>query len=224
MKYYDLGYPVDPMKTNLTQNFGKAKNDWLQHQYETVLGIDGHNGQDWGTYNKPIMAMHDGIAEVYETKTGGKSIRVWDRETQKIMTFYCHLNDWLVKNGQKVEKGEDIGISGNTGTMCFGGHLHAGLYELTRSGKYIKNYNNGYKGAINPAPHQAIKFNENDLIKHQYEDKVFIIKNQKKFWLNSPESFEDFIGMPVSSAKINIVDSITHNFYEYGGQIGRRLI
>jgi murein DD-endopeptidase MepM/ murein hydrolase activator NlpD len=224
MTYYDLGYPVDPLTTNFTQGFGPAKNAWLQDLYVTKLGLLGHNGHDWGTYKKPIVAMHDGKVEVYTTETGGKSIRLWDRKDQMIMTFYCHLNGWKVAPNQTVKKGDVIGISGDTGTMCFGGHLHDGLYELTRNGKKIKNLDNGYKGAIDPAPHLATKFKEGTLIKHQHESKVYLIHNQMKWWLNSEETFKDYMDYPVNKATIEIVDNITLNFYKYGGQIGKSIV
>jgi murein DD-endopeptidase MepM/ murein hydrolase activator NlpD len=219
---YELDYPVDRLETNLTQSFGRAKADWLQNEYER-MGLDGHNGVDWGTYNRPVKAMHDGKAEIYTSETGGKSIKLWDRKDQKILTFYCHLSSWKVNPNQWVKKGDIIGISGKTGTMCWGGHLHMGLYELTRDGKNIKNTDNGYKGAIDPAPHLAIKYEEGTLIKHQYENKVYLIHNQMKWWVNSEESFKDYMDVPVNKADIKTVDSITLNFYKYGGQIGKKI-
>jgi len=222
MKYYNLVYPVDPLKVNHTQGFGKAKTATLQKFYESI-GLEGHNGDDWGIYNKPIRAMHDGIAEVYATGTGGNSIRLWDKDDQLIMTFYCHLKDWLVNNGEVVSAGQKIGIAGNSGTGSFGGHLHDGLYELSKDGK-IKNYDNGYHGAINAAPHLAVKFKEDDLFKHPMEPKVYILKNQYKFWINSEEAFFSYTGFPVSKAKVHVVDNITLNFYKYGGQIGKKIV
>jgi murein DD-endopeptidase MepM/ murein hydrolase activator NlpD len=41
-----------------------------------------------------------------------------------LLTIYAHLNDVLVKVGQRVRRGEPIGLSGNTGVRTLGPHLH----------------------------------------------------------------------------------------------------
>lgn len=47
--------------------------------------------------------------------------------------YYCHLASRSVKKGDKVKKGQRIGIMGNTG-YSFGAHLH---FEVRRNNKTI---------------------------------------------------------------------------------------
>jgi hypothetical protein len=47
--------------------------------------------------------------------------------------YYCHLASRAVKYGDKIKKGQRIGIMGNTG-YSFGAHLH---FEVRRNNKAI---------------------------------------------------------------------------------------
>ena len=59
---------------------------------------------------------------------------------QRFFTIYMHLSKILVKEGQKVRKGQRLGLSGATGRVT-GPHLHMGvLWE----GFYV-------------GPHQALR-------------------------------------------------------------------
>jgi len=85
-----------------------------------------HNGIDIATsYGNPIVAPADGI--VIETKTDrmtGRAVVVshgWG-----ITTHYFHLDKWLVKPGQKVRRGDVIGLVGKSGKAT-GPHVH---YEV----------------------------------------------------------------------------------------------
>ena len=48
-------------------------------------------------------------------------------------TLYAHMSKTLVKKGQKVKRGEVIGLVGNTGTSV-APHLH---YEVFKDGKKV---------------------------------------------------------------------------------------
>jgi murein DD-endopeptidase MepM/ murein hydrolase activator NlpD len=65
------------------------------------------------------------------------------------MTFYAHLSKILVKNGQKIARGQVIGLVGNTGKST-SPHLH---YEVRKNGR-----------AINP-----INYFFNDITPEEYE-------------------------------------------------------
>ena len=89
---------------------------------------------------------------------------------------YGHCAKLLVKQGDHVTEGQAIALMGNTGFVVSGAtpfwpvnpfagtHLHLGLREVTRPKKggwvyegsdvrlSVLNYDNGYKGAIDPVP------------------------------------------------------------------------
>ena len=52
-------------------------------------------------------------------------------------THYLHLSKFLVKSGQKVKRGDVIGLVGKTG-KALGPHLH---YEVRINNKPVNPYN-----------------------------------------------------------------------------------
>jgi murein DD-endopeptidase MepM/ murein hydrolase activator NlpD len=105
-----------------------AGQDWLYY--------DGHDGLDYGLYYERVVAAADGVV----------SFAGWDRpgcpkcgfgqyvfvdHGNGITTRYAHLEAILVAKGQRVRRGEVLGISGNTGSSS-GEHLHFGVYLTDR--------------------------------------------------------------------------------------------
>ncbi len=87
-------------------------------------------GQRWGRMHKGIdmvgsssvMAADDGVVTFAGTMTGyGNAIIIDHRNGYQ--TLYGHLSQIDVSNGTVVEKGQHIGVMGNTG-HSFGTHLH----------------------------------------------------------------------------------------------------
>ena len=66
-----------------------------------------------------------------EKKGYGNNIIIKHDETYK--TRYAHLSEMKVKAGAKVNKGDIIGYSGNTG-LSTGPHLH---YEVIKDGENV---------------------------------------------------------------------------------------
>jgi murein DD-endopeptidase MepM/ murein hydrolase activator NlpD len=101
-----------------------------------ILGYNRmHKGIDiaapWGA---PVYAATDGVVQFAGRSSGyGNFIKL--NHGGAFGTGYGHLSRILVRNGQSVRKGQQIGAVGSTG-MSTGPHLH---YEL---------YKNG--GAVNP--------------------------------------------------------------------------
>jgi len=99
----------------------------------------GHNGLDFlfkdGT---PLRSIHGGtVQKVYDLPYNiGKGVAVkW--EDGKV-AIYGHMKDVVVKEGQKVDIGQLIGHSGNSGSVTGtngGYHLHFGLKDA--SGNFI---------------------------------------------------------------------------------------
>lgn len=140
-----MKYPID--KIFITQRFGENPQVYGQ------FGMKGHNGVDFRTRfvdsplgRRYITAAMDGVViEVgNQGKTGyGVFVRLQHQGTEQ--TIYGHLTKPYVVKGQKVKAGERVGLSGNTG-FSSGPHLHFGW----RPDKWLKNYNNGFKGYANP--------------------------------------------------------------------------
>ncbi|MHA6481633.1 peptidoglycan DD-metalloendopeptidase family protein [Paenibacillus sp. strain BS8-2] len=87
-----------------------------------------HNGIDM-IGNKTIKAADNGVVEFVGTKEGlGKCIIINHQNGYK--TVYGHLSSYKVSKGDKVEKGDSIGIMGNTGNST-GTHLH---FEVHKNG------------------------------------------------------------------------------------------
>ncbi|MCC3703564.1 murein DD-endopeptidase MepM [Rouxiella badensis] len=85
--------------------------------------IAPHRGVDFAVpIGTPVLAVGDG--EVIVAKNGGAAGNyVALRQGRQYMTRYMHLSRVLVKPGQKVKRGQRIGLSGNTGRST-GPHLH----------------------------------------------------------------------------------------------------
>lgn len=95
-----------------------------------------HRGIDIAThFGNPVVATADGVVvQTTRDKIGGKTIKVSHRGG--FTTVYCHLSKFLVRPGQKVKRGETIGLVGKTG-KALGPHVH---YEVRLNGKSVNPY------------------------------------------------------------------------------------
>jgi murein DD-endopeptidase MepM/ murein hydrolase activator NlpD len=138
-----LGYPLK--KVFITQKFGERP--------AVYKPLKGHNGIDFrtffnGDYSGKMAVLSANNGEVCEAgnqgKHGyGKFIRI--NHPDGSQTVYGHLSSTLVKQGDQVKEGQQIGVSGNTG-FSSGPHLHFGY----RPPQW--NQNNGYAGYEDPLP------------------------------------------------------------------------
>ncbi len=92
-----------------------------------------HRGIDIANHTgTPVIATADGkVVEVKTDRGMGKYIVV--DHGYGFRTRYGHLNKTQVKRGQKVQRGDVIGLMGSTGYST-GPHLH---YEVLRNGKFL---------------------------------------------------------------------------------------
>ena len=91
-----------------------------------------HRGIDYvANLGSDVVAAGDGIiTSTRNFKTGyGQCIRV--NHNHGMESFYAHLSEILVKEGQYIKKGDIIGKVGNSG-LATAPHLH---FELTRDGE-----------------------------------------------------------------------------------------
>ncbi|MDR7131067.1 murein DD-endopeptidase MepM/ murein hydrolase activator NlpD [Algoriphagus sp. 4150] len=109
-------------------------------------GQRAHEGVDiFAARGTPVLAPVGGVVTaVRDRGLGGK--QVWLRDSKRNWNLYfAHLDSQLVRNLQRVNLGDTLGLVGNTGNaITTAPHLHFGIYQ---------------SGAINPFP--AIK---NDFI------------------------------------------------------------
>ena len=122
----------------LTQGFGERP-----EVYRKRFGLPGHNGIDWGLLiGTPILAVDAGKVIVRHTSaTGfGRYIKLQHSWGQSL---YAHLSEFQVEVGDEVERGQRLGLSGNSG-FSTGPHLHFGL----RINPYNKS--DGWYGYTNP--------------------------------------------------------------------------
>lgn len=116
-----FGFPVKNGKNNDIKSFWGMDRDGGERKHE---GVDIFNKR--GT---PILAVEDGtISRVQITNLGGKV--VWQRlGFAGPSIYYAHLDSQTVSEGQKVKKGEVLGLMGNTGNaITTSPHLHFGIY------------------------------------------------------------------------------------------------
>ncbi|HYI64881.1 MAG TPA: M23 family metallopeptidase [Allosphingosinicella sp.] len=128
------GIPAaQPVQTsaNLTSGYG-IRSDPFRGRAAMHAGIDLS-----GPLGTPIYATADGVVGRSEWNSGGYGNLVEIDHGQGIQTRYGHLSRLIARPGQRVRRGELIGLMGSTGRST-GSHLH---YEVRIEGR-----------AVNPVP------------------------------------------------------------------------
>lgn len=97
------------------------------YDYSTLVGLDycDHPGMDIYVYYEPLYAATDGVVELagydgYYTPYH-VDIRVSKGPYKGEQHIYGHMSEVYVVSGQKVKKGDLLGISGEAGSAP---HLH----------------------------------------------------------------------------------------------------
>ncbi len=99
-----------------------------------------HKGIDIRTNHESVLATESNgkvVSINQNTNTaGGKSVTVeYNRnDGSKVQCTYMHLDSIAVKQGDTVNVGQKLGISGNTGTRTTGEHLHFGVKTIAADG------------------------------------------------------------------------------------------
>jgi len=112
-----------PVAGHITSSFGLRMHPIL-HMLRMHKGID--IGAPWGT---PVHAAMDGVVSFAGRSAGyGNFIKL--SSGGNIATGYGHLSRILVRNGERVSRGQLIGAVGSTG-LSTGPHLH---WEVWKNG------------------------------------------------------------------------------------------
>ena len=96
-----------------------------------------HQGMDFSCdVGTPVYATADGVITLAKWKQGyGWTVEI--DHGFNYLTRYAHLKEFKVKRGQRVVRGEQIALSGNTGKSS-GPHLH---YEVLEKGRPVNPIN-----------------------------------------------------------------------------------
>jgi hypothetical protein len=96
-----------------------------QYEITTPYGEDGHMAIDYACpEGTPMYACMSGKLSHESTIGGGTVARITAETT---VSRYCHLSAYVVGDGVQVQAGDPIALSGNTGTLTSGPHLHWSL-------------------------------------------------------------------------------------------------
>lgn len=107
--------------------------------------IDGncqqmHKGVDVQTRHEAVLATETGgkvtVVDENTQTPGGKSVNIeYSREDgSKYEVSYLHLDSIQVKVGETVRAGQQVAVTGNTGTRTTGEHLHISVKQTTANG------------------------------------------------------------------------------------------
>ncbi|MEO6812368.1 MAG: M23 family metallopeptidase [Ginsengibacter sp.] len=122
--YTPIGYPYPG---RITSTFGHRENPF------DGSGIETHKGLDIkGPMGAPVKAMARGNVE-FAGLRGGFGNCIILKHGNGFETLYGHLSKILVRTGQTIDIGQQIGNIGSTGRST-GPHLH---YEVHRYGQKI---------------------------------------------------------------------------------------
>jgi len=138
-------------KPRVSQLFAKRPD------YYAKYGMKGHNGIDFGVpVGTPVYAAMDGEVMKKDSGVKGYGLHVKIRNPYKASeSVYGHLSKVNVSDGARVNVGDLIGWTGNTGDSS-GPHLHFGYRFLKPGDKNdlfsweVMDYDNGYYGYFDP--------------------------------------------------------------------------
>ncbi|TWI59973.1 murein hydrolase activator EnvC family protein [Halalkalibacter nanhaiisediminis] len=110
-----------PATGSITSTYGQR---WGRMHHGIDIGKNGRSG------DVPIVAVQDGtvVEARYMNGYGNTVIIAHYVDGQLITTLSAHMENLGVSKGQRVSKGQTIGLMGNTG-RSFGAHLHFEVHE-----------------------------------------------------------------------------------------------
>lgn len=115
------GWPVEGGW--ISSAFGARADPFNGHQSH-------HEGVDIASsMGSPVLAMGDGVVS-YSSERAGYGLLVEVTHESGLITRYAHASAVLVRVGDRVKKGQAIGLVGNSGRST-GPHLH---FEVVRNG------------------------------------------------------------------------------------------
>lgn len=182
-------YPLASVR--ITQRFGE--NPGIYKQFD----LKGHNGLDFGTrVGTELFAVADGVVVETGNQGGagyGKYMRIHTNDGYEVT--YGHLSFIILGKNETFKAGDKLAESGNTGYST-GPHLHLGVRKLSTFNT-ILNYDNGYKGAIDPLPFfmselkAVVPLSEEHIAAIKFVSENHIMNNVATETLDDPISRQD---------------------------------
>lgn len=105
-----------------------------------------------------VFATANGTVQSNHFSTTFGNVVILDHGNE-LETYYAHLSKFNVKKGEKVQRGDVIGLVGSTGLVS-GPHLH---YEVHRNGKEQGPLNYLIKDLSPEQYHEVIKLSQRDV-------------------------------------------------------------
>lgn len=137
----------------VTQYFGN-KDVYGHKDYYAQWGLKGHNGLDVKPKEDDRSLFNVLLGEVVilgYNNTYGIRVGIWNKD-RRLVEIHNHLDfiSEALRIGIVLTSRTFLGKMGNTG-KSFGAHNHFAMAEVDENCRRI-NYNNGYKGWIDPLP------------------------------------------------------------------------
>jgi murein DD-endopeptidase MepM/ murein hydrolase activator NlpD len=111
----------------ITSHFSYHRFHPILKEYRPHLGID--YGAPTGT---PVQTIADGKV-IFAGPKGGDGNLIKVQHSSGYTTYYMHLSRILVRNGQRVQQGQNIGLVGMTG-LATGPHLD---FRIEQRGEFL---------------------------------------------------------------------------------------
>ena len=111
-----------------------------------------HTGVDFSApKGTPIYATGDGVVSDVKTVFGGYGKYIEIDHGFGFVSRYAHMNEFKVRKGQKVKRGDLIGTVGNTGSST-APHVH---YEVIKDGAFVNPVHYFFKD-LEPSEYEKI--------------------------------------------------------------------
>lgn len=121
-------WPIEKSKSHISQKYNPAGN-----HYGIDFGTSGRSGVKVFAYRAgTVAAVVPAAKAVRGSGYSGYGNVVVISHGKKKFSLYAHLASYSVSKGQKVDRGQQIGIAGNTGQST-GIHLH---FEVRNAAGY----------------------------------------------------------------------------------------
>lgn len=121
LRYWDKPF-IRPMESTITSFYGSART------YNGVLK-SYHGGVDFRARTPlPILAVNEGVVVLVKDRYYAGGTLIIDHG-EGLYSCYFHMSQFDVKVGDRIKRGQNIGLTGATGRIT-GPHLHFGLMVL----------------------------------------------------------------------------------------------